>query len=120
MASVLVVDDVPCELMLVKSILEGAGHSVATASSGAEALRLVSKNPPNIIILDVVMPEMSGFDVCRTIKKDPKTSSIPIILLTSKAQDSDKFWGKRQGASEYLTKPFEPKQLLAALEKLAR
>ncbi len=120
MANVLVVDDVTSELRLITRILQDAGHAVTTASNGEDALAQVAKAQPGLIILDVVMPGRTGFDVCRAIKKDPATASIPVILLTSKAQESDKFWGLRQGAAEYLTKPFEEPVLLAAIKKHAR
>jgi CheY-like chemotaxis protein len=120
MASILVVDDSVSESKLIRKVLEDAGHSVSTAASGEEALTVVAKSRPELIILDVVMPGKSGFEVCRAIKKSRETADIPVILLTSKSRDSDRFWGMRQGASEYLTKPVEPAQLLGTVKKFVR
>ncbi len=84
---------------------------------GEEAEKSIENEMFDLIILDVVMPKKNGFQVCRTIKKNEKTKHIPVILVTSKREDADKFWGKQQGADEYVTKPFEPIDLLAAIKR---
>jgi twitching motility two-component system response regulator PilH len=104
---ILVVDDSPTELKVISQALESGGYDVVTAKDGEEALKMVSKEPVNLIVLDVIMPKMNGFQVCRQIKSSDQYKGIKVILLTSKSQDSDKFWGKKQGADLYMTKPFE-------------
>jgi twitching motility two-component system response regulator PilH len=109
---ILVVDDSPTELKMISRALESGGYDVVTAKDGEEALQMVSKQPVKLIVLDVIMPKMNGFQVCRQIKSSNQFKGIKVILLTSKSQDSDKFWGKKQGADLYMTKPFEVDTLL--------
>jgi twitching motility two-component system response regulator PilH len=104
---ILVVDDSPTELKWISQALESSGYDVVTAKDGEEALKMVSKESVKLIVLDVIMPKMNGFQVCRQIKSSDQYKEIKVILLTSKSQDSDKFWGKKQGADLYMTKPFE-------------
>lgn len=119
MATVLVVDDLPSELQLMVNTLQGAGYSCITATNGEEAVQKATTQRPAVILLDVVMPRQDGFATCRTLKKNPQTSGIPVILVTSKNQESDQFWGKKQGAAEYITKPFVPSALVAAVRRFA-
>lgn len=109
---ILVVDDSPTELKVISQALESGGYDVVTAKDGEEALKMVSKEPVDLIVLDVIMPKMNGFQVCRQIKSSDQYKGIKVILLTSKSQDSDKFWGKKQGADLYMTKPFEIETLI--------
>ena len=88
------------------------------AKDGEEAEAVAREQKPDLIILDVIMPKKNGFQVCRDLKKDDSYKQIPIILITSKSQESDKFWGMRQGADEYITKPFEPLDIQKAVKKL--
>jgi len=115
---ILVADDSPTHLKLVSEPLIEAGYEVVTASDGEEALKKVESEKPACAILDVVMPKINGFKVCRQIKSSPDTKHIKVILCTSKNQESDKFWGEKQGADIYMTKPFEEKDLLANIAKL--
>ncbi|MGH7889453.1 MAG: response regulator [Thermodesulfobacteriota bacterium] len=108
---VLVVDDSPTELRLVTSALNGKGYNIITASDGVEAIQKVMKERPDLIVLDVVMPVKDGFQVCRELKKSPDTKEIKIVMLTSKNQETDRFWGMKQGADVYITKPFKEKEL---------
>ena len=117
MAKILVADDVYSELQLIQKTLISHGHQIVTAMDGEEALKKTSEEKPDLIILDVIMPKKNGFQVCRIIKKTAELKDIPVILVTSKDQDSDKFWGKKQGADEYITKPFKPDELIAAVTK---
>ena len=118
-AKVMVVDDSPTELKLISKSLLAVGYDVITASDGEEALQKVHSESVTVVVLDVIMPKLNGFQVCRKIKSSPKLSGIKIILLTSKNQASDKFWGEKQGADVYMTKPFSDDELLANVAKLS-
>ncbi|MCE5195384.1 MAG: response regulator [Nitrospiraceae bacterium] len=117
MAKILIAEDSPTDIQFVKSVLANTNHSVVVAMDGEEADRMIRSEPFDLIILDVVMPKKNGFQICRDIKKDEKLQKIPVIMLTSKDQASDKLWGQKQGADDYLTKPCEPKDLLLAVKK---
>lgn len=115
---ILVVDDSPTDLALIVAPLRREGYDVVTAADGDEALRKVSEEQPNCVVLDVVMPRKNGFQVCRTIKSGADSKHIPVILLTSKSERTDELWGKRQGADVYLTKPFDANTLLTQIWQL--
>lgn len=115
--TILVVDDSPIENRLVSNLLTNEGYRVLTASDGEEALTKASQEKPDLIVLDVVMPKKNGFETCRSLKTLPNTKDIKVVMLTSKNQKSDQFWGKAQGADEYLTKPFKEQELLAAISR---
>jgi len=112
---ILIVDDSPTELKLIASSFTGAGYDIITAGDGEEAVQKAMAEKPDVIVLDVIMPKMNGFQACRKIKSTPEIQHIPIIILTSKKEKSDEFWGKKQGADKYLTKPFESEELLEAV-----
>ena len=114
---ILVVDDSPTELFLIAAPLLAGGFEVITASDGDEALAKVSSERPDLILLDVVLPKQNGYQVCRALKRSPETSPIPVIMLTGKNQPSDRFWGLRQGADDYLTKPFLPDALVGSVRR---
>jgi len=113
--TILVVDDSPTELKLVSTALTGRGYRVITAVDGEEALTKAMAEHPDLILLDVVLPRKNGFQVCRQLKTAPGTQGIKIVLLTSKSQDSDRFWGLKQGADGYMTKPFAEAELFSVL-----
>jgi len=115
--SILVVEDSPTEMRLITDALRKQGYRISTAVDGEDALERVSREHPDLIVLDIILPKKNGFQVCRQLKTAPGTKDIKIILLSSKSQDSDRFWGLKQGADEYLTKPFEDEDLLAAVAK---
>ena len=115
---ILVADDSPTHLRLVSEPLTDEGYEVLTAADGEEALRKVESEKPALAILDVVMPKLNGFKVCRSIKTSPDLKNTRVILCTSKNQESDQFWGKKQGADIYMTKPFDDDELLANVAKL--
>lgn len=117
MANILIADDSYSELQLIQSALEPTGHKLITVMDGEAAEQKVRTEPINLIILDVIMPKKNGFQVCRALKTDDKYKHIPIIMVTQKDQDSDKFWGMKQGADEYLTKPFSPSELIKLVNK---
>ena len=115
--TVLVVDDSPTELKAVSSALLKKGYRVVAAADGEEALAKALAEKPQVIVLDIILPKKNGFQVCRQLKTAPDTRYIKILMVTSKSQDSDRFWGLQQGADEYLTKPWAEGDLLKAVER---
>ncbi len=118
MARILIVDDSPTQLLSLKRVVEKLGHSVITAEDGAAGVEVAKREVPELILMDVVMPNLNGFQATRSIAKDPKTSHIPVILVTTKGQETDKIWGMRQGAKAYVTKPIDEKELTQAISTL--
>ncbi len=118
MAVVLIVDDSPTELHLFQGMLEKYGFETMVADSGEEGIRQAAVGKPDIILMDVVMPGMNGFQATRKLTKDPQTSSIPVIMITTKDQETDKIWGMRQGAVEYLVKPVDESELVAKINSV--
>jgi twitching motility two-component system response regulator PilH len=115
MAKVLIVDDSPASIFTLKKLVEDWGHTALTAHSGDQALELARQEQPNVILMDIVMPGMSGFQVTRKLSKDQSTHSIPVIFVSTKDGEADRVWGMRQGASAYVTKPVNPDTLLTAI-----
>jgi len=115
---ILVVDDERHIVRLVEVNLTRAGYDIVTAYDGVEALESVKSDTPDMIVLDVMMPRMDGFEVLRRLQADPETQNIPVIMLTAKAQDADIFKGWSSGVSSYLTKPFNPRELLTFVERI--
>jgi len=112
MALILIVDDSPTEVHAMKTTLEKHGYQIAAANDGLEAYEMARKIHPDMIFMDVVMPGMNGFQATRKLSSDPATKSIPIVMVTSKDQESDRVWGMRQGAVDYLVKPVSAQRLL--------
>lgn len=115
--TILVVDDSPTEMRLMLSALDGKGYRILTAVDGEQALEQAMRQRPHLILLDIILPKKNGFQVCRQLKTSPDTKDIKIILVSSKSQDSDRFWGLKQGADEYLTKPWNETDLVASVER---
>lgn len=115
---ILVVDDERHIVRLVEVNLTRAGYDVVSAYDGVEALEKVAEDIPDMIVLDVMMPRMDGFEVLKNLQADPKYKDIPVIMLTAKAQDADIFKGWQSGVSSYLTKPFNPKELLVFVQRI--
>ncbi|MDH6060453.1 response regulator [Chrysosporum bergii ANA360D] len=115
---ILIVEDSPSELELMSYYLKDSGCDVIKASSAKEALEKVVSEQPDAIVTDVVMPGMSGFELCRSLKKNPTTQKLPIVICSSKNQEIDKFWAMKQGADVYLTKPYTREQLLGAIKSV--
>ncbi|MEM6449132.1 MAG: response regulator [Cyanobacteria bacterium P01_D01_bin.105] len=115
-ATVLVVEDTPSERALMSHYLSEGGYSVIGAPSGQEGLDKAIAQKPDVIVSDIVMPGLSGFELCRTLKRLPETSAVPVVLCSSKKQNIDRMWGMRQGAKAYLTKPYTKDELLAAVQ----
>ena len=112
MAKILVVDDSSTGVHLFKRILENNNHTVLIAQNGAEGLEKAREHLPDLILMDIVMPEMDGFQATRLIRKTPETAHIPIVMVSTKSQETDQIWAKRQGALEYIIKPFEEEELI--------
>ena len=117
MGKILVADDSLAELQIIQQALQSTGHTVITVMDGEAAEEKAKSDKFDLVILDVIMPKKNGFQVCREIKTNDRTKGVPVIMVTSKDQESDKFWGMKQGADEYLTKPFKPEDLLKAVKK---
>lgn len=112
MALVLIVDDSPTEVHVLKAALEADGFTTVCADNGDGGLALARERQPDLILMDVVMPGMNGFQATRRLHKDPQTSSIPVIMVTTKSHETDRIWGMRQGAFDYIVKPVDSTQLL--------
>ena len=115
---VLVVDDSKTELHFLSELLTKRGYSVRTAESGEEAMRRLGEEKPDLILMDVVMPGQNGFQLTRAITRDPLYADVPIIMCTSKNQETDRVWGMRQGARDYITKPVDAAELMAKIKAL--
>jgi twitching motility two-component system response regulator PilH len=113
--TILIVDDSPTELHILKGFVESAGAKVIVADSGESGIEEARNEKPDLVLMDVVMPGLNGFQATRQLSRDPETANIPIIMVTTKDQDTDKTWGLRQGAREYLVKPVEKDELLAKI-----
>ncbi len=111
MARILIVDDSPSQLMGIRRIVESLGHEALVAEDGAAGVEAAKRELPDLILMDVVMPNLNGFQATRSITRDPSTKHIPVILVTTKDQETDKVWGMRQGARAYITKPFSDTEL---------
>lgn len=118
MARILIVDDSPSQLMGIRRLVEKLGHEAVTAEDGAAGVEAAKRELPDLILMDVVMPNLNGFQATRAIVKDPDTGHIPIIMVTTKDQETDRVWGMRQGAKAYITKPFTEAQLGEAIRSV--
>ena len=116
--TILVVDDSPTERWFLCDLLARGGYEVVAAESGADALAKIRAQRPALVVLDVVMPGANGFQVVRELSRDPRTQSIPVILCTGKSAETDRIWGLRQGARDYVTKPVDAAELLAKIADL--
>lgn len=115
MAKVLIVDDSPATIFTLKKLVEEWGHEAVTAENGDQALEMASKEQPHVILMDIVMPGMSGFQATRKLSKNKSTNDIPVIFVSMKDDEADRIWGMRQGASAYVTKPVNPEKLMTAI-----
>ncbi len=119
LGTILVVEDSPSELELISHFLNESGYKVIKATGGIEALEKLELERPDAIITDVVMPGMSGFELCRSLKKNPATQKVPIVICSSKNQEIDRLWAMRQGANAYVTKPYTREELLRTIKSVA-
>src|SRR5207245_8351150 len=120
MAKVMVVDDAHSDLKLMESILRGAGHQVVSLSNGETLEDQMQAEHPDVLLLDIIMPRRNGYEILRSLRRDSRTSKTPVVLVSSRNQESDRAWGKKQGADEYLSKPFTSDQLLSVVSRFAR
>lgn len=120
MGKVMVVDDAYSEVQVMESILKSAGHDVIAYLDGELLEEKVAAQRPDVVVLDIVMPKRNGFDVLRGLRRDARVKETRVVVVSSKNQDSDRAWGLRQGADEYLGKPFTAEQLLAAVRRFVR
>ncbi len=118
MVTVLVVDDSHASREIFSGILQSHSINVIEATNGLEATKQIKEHNPDVVISDVVMPEMNGYELCRWIKGNPSTQKIPILLCSTKDEEFDRYWGMKQGADAYITKPFAPPELLKKIKEL--
>ncbi|MHB1544384.1 MAG: response regulator [Gammaproteobacteria bacterium] len=118
MAKILVVDDSPTEVHILRAMLQKAGHSVITATNGIEAIEMAQSEKPDLILMDVIMPGINGFQATRQLTHHAETKNVPVIVVTNKSQQTDRVWGLRQGASDYLVKPVTPEVLLQSVNNV--
>ena len=117
MAKIMIVDDSPTEIHILRGVLEGEGYQVVVANNGEEGVAMSKTEMPDLILMDVVMPGLNGFQATRKIHRDATTKDIPVIIVTTKDQDTDREWGMRQGAKDYLVKPVDKKELSAKVKQ---
>jgi twitching motility two-component system response regulator PilH len=115
---ILVVDDSPTERFFLADLLARKGYTVITAENGDEAVSKIKAERPSLVLMDVVMPGASGYQVTRALARDPETQAIPVVICTSKSNETDRIWGLRQGARDYLIKPIRPEELLTKIAGL--
>lgn len=118
MTHILIIDDSPTEVHVFKTILQKNDIQVSVATNGEEGIEKAKELKPDLILMDVVMPGKNGFQATRDLSREPETSSIPIIIITTKDQETDKIWGKRQGAADYIIKPADETDLMNRIRKL--
>jgi len=117
-ANILIIDDSPTDVRVFTTLLERAGHQVAAVSTAEEGIERVRAEQPDLVIMDVIMPGMNGFQATRTLTRDPKTQHVPVVMITTKSMETDRVWGMRQGARAFITKPVNEKDLLACINDL--
>lgn len=118
MSTILVVDDSPMLREMISGLLNKSGLTISVAQDGQEAKGKIAANPPDLIVLDVVMPNMNGYELCRWVKSDPSTQGVLVVLCSSKSEEFDRYWGIKQGADAYIIKPFRPGELLNTVQTL--
>ena len=120
MSTVLVVEDSIPQREMIIGLLRQMGLEVDSASDGIEALEHIQSHPPDVILLDIVMPRMNGYELCRKLKADPITQHVPVVMCSSKGEEFDRYWGMKQGADAYIAKPFQPAELVGTVKQLLR
>ena len=115
---ILVVDDSPTETEAFRAVLEKNGHEVLNAENGADGVAVARQELPDLVLMDIVMPGLNGFQATRQLTRSPETKNIPVVIVTTKDQETDRVWGKRQGASGYLVKPVSESRLLSEINAL--
>lgn len=120
MSKVLVVEDSPTQRETISALLQNHQFAVTIASDGVEALECIVSDRPDAIILDIIMPHLNGYEVCRRLKSNPQTETIPVIMCSSKNTEVDRYWGMKQRADAYIIKPFQPTELIETVKYLLR
>ncbi|NEQ99295.1 MAG: response regulator [Cyanothece sp. SIO2G6] len=120
MSTVLVVEDSVAQREMITGLLRENGLTVAVASDGVEALEHIQGTRPDLVVLDIVMPRMNGYEVCRRLKADPETQDVPVVMCSSKGEEFDRYWGMKQGADAYIAKPFQARELVGTVKQLLR
>ena len=118
MANILIIDDSPTDVRVFTTLLERAGHAVQSVGTAEEGIERVRADQPDLVIMDVIMPGMNGFQATRTLSRDPVTAGVPIVMISTKSMETDRVWGMRQGAKAFITKPVNEKDLLACINDL--
>ncbi len=120
MSTVLIVDDSQTVRQMLSELLQDSGLQVIEATNGLEAKEKMQAKQPDLVITDLIMPEMNGYDLCRWIKRDPAMQNIPVLICSTKSEEFDRYWGMKQGADAYITKPFHPVEMLKTVKQLLR
>ncbi len=120
MSKILVVEDSISQREMISELLKRGGLNVEIASDGVEALERLKEFRPDLIVVDIVMPRMNGYELCRRIKSDQQTQDIPVVMCSSKGEEFDRYWGMKQGADAYIAKPFKPMELISTIKQLLR
>ncbi|MEE3715508.1 response regulator [Tumidithrix elongata RA019] len=120
MSKVLVVEDSPPQREMITTLLKDSGLTVMSAVDGQEALEQIQNSCPDLVVMDIVMPRMNGYELCRRLKTDPKTEQVPVVMCSTKGEEFDRYWGMRQGADAYIAKPFQPQELVGTVKQLLR
>ena len=118
MSTILVVDDSPMLREMISGLLDKSGLTITVAKDGQEAKDKIAANPPDLVVLDVVMPNMNGYELCRWVKSTPATKDVLVILCSSKSEEFDRYWGMKQGADAYIAKPLQPTELVGTVKQL--
>lgn len=118
MSTILVVEDSPTQREIIIDALKGSGLTVNVANDGVEALEQIEVSCPDVVVLDVVMPRMNGYELCRRLKTDPKTQNVRVVMCSTKGEEFDRHWGMKQGADAYIVKPFQSKDFLGTVKQL--
>lgn len=120
MGKVLVVEDSKAQREMISDLLKGMGLKVSVACDGVEALEKIEGNRPDLVVLDIIMPRMNGYELCRKLKSDAKTQNLVVVMCSAKKEEFDRYWGMKQGADAYIAKPFHPEELVGTVKQLLR
>jgi len=120
MSTVLIVDDSQTLRQMLTELLQHSGLEVVVATNGLEAKEQIQTKVPDLVITDLIMPEMNGYELCRWIKNEPKTQALPVLICSTKSEEFDRYWGMKQGADAYITKPFHPVEMMKTVKQLLR
>jgi twitching motility two-component system response regulator PilH len=120
MSTVMIVDDSSALREMIAGLLSNAGMTILEAKDGLEAQQKLQASTPDLVVLDIVMPNMNGYELCRWIKNNPGTQDVPVVICSSKGEEFDRYWGMKQGADAYISKPFRPNEMVETVKQLLR